>query len=61
MLDYNPGHNILELCNILVQTDSSQVNGKLISNTANLVYELPHELPKFEWIHSLGLSLRSRT
>ena len=41
---YNPGHNILELYNILVQTDSPQIKGKQ-SSIAKLVYELPHELP----------------
>ena len=36
---YNPGHNILELCNVLVQVRN------LISNITNLAYKLPHEFP----------------
>ena len=42
---YNPGHNFLELYNILVQIRFAIIKGNLISNIANLVYELPHELP----------------
>ena len=42
----NLGHNILELY-IMFQcrSDSSQVKGNMISSIANLVYELPNDLP----------------
>ena len=41
----NPGHNLFELDNILVQIPySPPVIGNLSSSIANLVYELPREL-----------------
>ena len=42
---YNPGHNILELCSVLVQGDSPQVKRNLISSITKLVYYLLLEFP----------------
>ena len=44
-IDCNSGHNILELYNILVKIDSPQVKRNLIISIANLVHQLPQELP----------------
>ena len=42
----NTGHNILELFNVLTQVPLATSKTKLdINLIANLVYELPHELP----------------
>ena len=38
----NLGHNILELCNVLIQT---RLTTSKISIITNLVYEFPHKLP----------------
>ena len=51
-VSYNPGHNILELYDILV--NSRQVKRNLISSIANLVRELPHELPNDLRLRILG-------
>ena len=42
---YNPGHNILELCNVLVEIRVAQVKRNLISSITNLVHELSFKLP----------------
>ena len=42
---YNLGHNILELCNVLVQIRLTTSKTKRTSSIANLVYELHHKLP----------------
>ena len=43
--NYNLGHNILELYNVLVEIRLTKVNRNVVSIIADLVYELPHQLP----------------
>ena len=52
--DYNLGHNLFELYNILVQIRLTQVKRNVISSIANLVYELPHELSNDLTLRILG-------
>ena len=68
VVNYSPGHNILELCIKCFCTGSNppQVKRNLTSGITNLVYGLPHEVPneirkylknlKFGWRLSLVLS-----
>ena len=42
--NYNLGHNILELY-VLVEIRLTKVNRNVVSSIADLVYELPHQLP----------------
>ena len=42
--NYNLGHNILELY-VLVEIRLTKVNRNAVSSIADLVYELPHQLP----------------
>ena len=51
---YNLGHNILELYNVLIQTRLPQVKRNVMSSIANLVYELPDELPNGLRLRKLG-------
>ena len=44
-LNDNPGHNILELYNVLVQIRFATSKRNLISCITNLEYEFPHDLP----------------
>ena len=50
----NIGHNILELCRLLVQINYSQIKGNLISSIANVVHKLPHWLPNDLRLRNLG-------
>ena len=53
-IDCNSGHNILELYNILLKIDSPQVKRNLIISIANLVHQLPQELPNDLRLRILG-------
>ena len=47
-------HNILELYNVLIQTRLTTVTRNVISSGANLVHELPDELPNDLRLRILG-------
>ena len=54
ILFYNPGHNILELYNILLQIRFTTSKRKFDIQYSNLVHELPHELPNNLRLRILG-------
>ena len=53
-MTYNLGHNILELYNVLVEIRLQQVKRTVVSSTANLGCEFPHELPNDLRLRILG-------
>ena len=53
---YNPGHNILELYNFLVQVQFATSKTNLLSIVTNLAYKLPHELLNNSRLNILAIS-----